>query len=165
MKSKLIMSFLFLGLGYSANAAKIVTAEIQSKSNSAVKGKVTFEPAKGGSTLVKAEVSGLTPNSSHGFHVHEHGDCSAANADSAGDHYNPAKKAHGGASGERHKGDLENLVADANGVAKYERTFAKGTLPVPGLRGRSVVVHEKPDDLSSQPAGDSGARIGCGVIK
>ena len=162
MKLVYLVTILFCANSY---AATKVTAELQPKSGSSVKGKVTFENVKDG-TLVKADVSGLEPSSTHGFHVHEHGNCTAANADSAGDHYNPKNKVHGGATGEhRHKGDLENLLADANGVAKYERTFAKGTLPVASLRGRSVVVHEKPDDLNSQPSGDSGARISCGVIK
>lgn len=150
---------------HASAAAPKASADVQSKSGSKVQGTVTFEEVSGG-TLVKADVKGLKPGSTHGFHVHEKGDCSAADAKSAGDHFNPGEKPHGGVSGtQRHTGDLENLVADKNGEAKYERTLPKGSLPVASLAGRSVVVHEKMDDLKSQPAGDSGARIGCGVIK
>lgn len=139
-------------------------AEIVSKSGSRVSGWVSFEKVAGG-TLVRAEVKGLKAGGEHGFHVHEFGDCSAADAGSAGSHFNPTQKPHGGSAGDmRHTGDLENLKADKKGVAKYERTFAEGTLPVTMITGRSVLVHEKIDDLKTQPSGDSGKRIGCGVI-
>lgn len=159
------MTLFLAGWMQTADATTKATAQLQSKSASKVQGKVTFEQVSGG-TLVRADVKGLKPGGTHGFHVHEKGDCSAANADSAGDHFNPTQKPHGSSTGDmRHTGDLENLVADKKGVAKYERTLAAGSLPMSSLIGRAVVVHEKTDDLKTQPSGDSGIRIGCGVIK
>ncbi|MEN9317340.1 MAG: hypothetical protein RIS35_3733 [Pseudomonadota bacterium] len=117
--------------------------------------------------MVHAQISGLKPNAEHGFHVHEKGDCSSADGMSAGGHFNPGGKPHGHFGGsDRHAGDLPNLRADASGVAEMR-------VPVSGLTvgggatdvvGRSIVVHAGPDDYTSQPAGNSGARIACGVI-
>lgn len=150
-------------LGTKANAIT-ATAKLESKSGSSLEGKVTFEKVDAG-TLVRAEVSGLKPGK-HGFHIHEHGDCSSGDAKSAGDHFSTVKKPHGSASGDsRHTGDLENLVADDKGNAKYERRFSENALPFASVIGKAVVVHEKTDDLKTQPSGDSGGRIGCGVIK
>ena len=108
-----------------------------------------------------------SPFRQHGFHVHEVGDCSAADASSAKGHFNPAGKGHGHHHGpERHAGDLPNLVADAAGRATYRAevdmlTLDKGPM---GIVGRSLVVHADPDDYRSQPAGNSGKRVACGVI-
>lgn len=139
-------------------------AQVAPKSGSRVNGEVTFEKMAD-STIMKVNIKGLKPNGTHGFHIHEYGDCSAADAGTAGSHYNPSQKPHGGMSGDmRHIGDLENLTADKKGVAKFEKTLPDSALPVAGLVGRAVVVHEKADDLKTQPSGDSGKRIGCGVI-
>lgn len=117
---------------------------------------------------VSGEVTGLAPNSQHGFHVHEKGDCSAPDASSAGGHFNPLNKRHGHLlPGGRHAGDMPNLRADANGRATFSIDLSDMSV-MPGetsVIGRSVVVHAKPDDYRSQPAGDSGARIACGVIE
>jgi len=140
------------------------TAEVQAKSGSRVAGSVTFEKTAAG-TLMKVDIKGLKANGTHGFHIHEYGDCSATDAGSAGSHYNPSQKPHGGMTGDmRHIGDLENLTADSKGIAKFEKTIPEASLPVSNLVGRAVVVHEKADDLKTQPSGDSGKRIGCGVI-
>jgi Cu-Zn family superoxide dismutase len=130
-----------------------------------VSGTVTFiEEADG--VRVRAELSGLTPGK-HGFHVHEFGDCSAADLASAGAHFNPTTKPHAGPDAtERHVGDMGNAEADSSGNAKldYVDHHISLTRDKTSVIGRSVVVHAKPDDLKSQPAGDSGARIACGVI-
>ena len=137
------------------------SADLQARSGSAVSGKVSFSEA-GGKLRVEAQVSGLTPGE-HGFHIHEKGDCSAPDASSAKGHFNPAGKAHGHhASNDRHGGDLPNLTADARGEARF-------AADLPGLTrdeiyGRSVVIHADPDDYKSQPAGNSGKRVACGVI-
>lgn len=137
---------------------------VEARNGSRVSGVVNFEMTAAG-VVVRAEVKGLKPGSEHGFHIHEFGDCTAVDASSAGSHFNPMQKPHGGVAGDmRHVGDLENLVADKKGVAKYERTFSEASLPFSQITGRAVVVHEKIDDLKSQPAGDAGKRIGCGVI-
>jgi Cu-Zn family superoxide dismutase len=121
----------------------------------------------GDSVHVIAEISGLSPNGTHGFHIHEFGDCSAPDATSAGSHYNPDNHPHAGPNDDkRHAGDLGNLRADGEGKAKLELTL--DNVSVAGIKnpviGRAVVVHTKADDLKSQPTGDAGGRIGCGVI-
>jgi Cu-Zn family superoxide dismutase len=130
-----------------------------------VSGTVTLTEEADG-VKVQAEITGLTPGN-HGFHVHEFGDCSAADAASAGAHFNPTKKPHAGPdTPERHVGDMGNIQADASGKAKLEYVDHQISLTNDerSAIGRSVVVHAKPDDLKSQPAGDSGARVACGVI-
>jgi superoxide dismutase, Cu-Zn family len=118
---------------------------------------------------ISGQVTGLAPSSPHGFHVHETGDCSAPDAKSAGDHFNPAKQNHGGPEAtERHLGDLPNLQSDATGNVSISTTIAGATLRDGGpndLMGKALVVHAKRDDYVSQPAGDSGDRIACGVIR
>ena len=130
-----------------------------------VSGTVTFTPAADG-VQVHAEISGLTPGK-HGFHVHEFGDCSAADASSAGAHFNPTSQPHAGPDATaRHEGDMGNVEADASGNAKLDYVDHQISLTndAKSVIGRSVVVHAKPDDLKTQPTGDSGARVACGVI-
>jgi Cu-Zn family superoxide dismutase len=130
-----------------------------------VSGKVTFVEVADG-VQVRAEITGLTPGN-HGFHVHEFGDCSAKDAASAGGHFNPTKQPHAGPDATaRHVGDMGNVEADASGTAKldYVDHHISLTNDERSALGRSVVVHEKADDLKSQPTGDSGARVACGVI-
>lgn len=129
-------------------------------------GTVRFITVPNGVRVI-AEITGLSPNGVHGFHVHEWGDCSAPDATSAGSHYNPDGHPHGGPHDTvRHAGDFGNLQADAQGNAKLDMVF--DNISVAGIRnpviGRSVIVHVKADDLKSQPTGDAGGRIGCGVI-
>jgi len=130
-----------------------------------VSGTITFTEVADG-VQVQAEITGLTPGN-HGFHAHEFGDCSAADASSAGAHFNPTHEPHGGPdAAERHVGDMGNVQADASGKAKLEYVDHQISLTNDqrSVIGRSVIVHAKADDLKSQPAGDSGARVACGVI-
>lgn len=147
-----------------ANTPQVVV-NIQATSNSNVSGRVTFTPEKGNQVKVSGKIQGLTPGS-HGFHVHEYGDCSASDGKSAGDHYNPKGKDHGDpAMNTHHAGDLGNIVADDTGVAYIERTFTHFKLKGhDSIVGRAIIVHAKADDLTSQPSGAAGARVGCGVI-
>ncbi len=133
------------------------------KSN--VKGTVTFTKVPGGVKIV-ADIDGLTPGK-HGFHIHEHGDCSGEDGMAAGAHFNPTNHKHGGPdSEERHVGDFGNLEADAKGHAHYERVDRLIELEGDNsIIGRSIMIHADEDDLVSQPSGNSGARIGCGVIE
>ena len=138
-------------------------AVLHSASGSKVAGTVTF--TKNGDTVqVVADITGLTPGK-HGFHIHEFGDCSAADAASAGSHFNPMKKPHGAPdASDRHTGDLGNLEADSSGKAHLElkdnmMKFSGDT----SILGRAVIVHEKADDWS-QPTGNAGGRVACGVI-
>jgi superoxide dismutase, Cu-Zn family len=130
-----------------------------------ISGTITFTEVADG-VQVHAEISGLTPGK-HGFHVHEFGDCSASDASSAGAHFNPTNQPHAGPDADaRHVGDMGNIEADASGVGKLEYLDHNMSLAndEQSIIGRSVVVHAKADDLKSQPAGDSGARVACGVI-
>jgi len=131
-----------------------------------VKGTVRFVEVPPNVHII-ADVTGLTPGE-HGFHIHEKGDCSAPDASSAGGHFNPEHKMHGGPdASEHHMGDLGNLMADANGRAHYDRTVNYLELAVDPntIDGKAVIVHAGPDDLHSQPAGNSGARVACGIIR
>jgi Cu-Zn family superoxide dismutase len=140
-------------------------AVLHPTTGSKVSGSVTFTEEADG-VKVRAEITGLTPGN-HGFHVHEFGDCSAADASSAGGHFNPTHKPHAAPDvPERHVGDMGNVQADASGKATLEYVDHQISLTNDerSVIGRSVVVHAKADDLKSQPAGDSGARVACGVI-
>ncbi|MGH8027849.1 MAG: superoxide dismutase family protein [Pseudoxanthomonas sp.] len=150
------------------STAKQAVVNLASASGSLVSGKVTLVPMSGGVHLT-GTVGGLPPNSTHGFHIHEKGDCSAADASSAGPHFNPFATAHGKAeSGAHHAGDMDNVVANNEGVVKLDIHIAGVTLgggAVNDIAGRALVVHAAPDDYTSQPAGNAGARVACGVIK
>lgn len=163
MKKLILMMCLISAAGYAAGLK--AEAKIQPASGSQVIGTVTFEEVNGGVKIV-ADIDGLTPGK-HGFHVHEHGDCSAPDASKAGAHFNPRNTRHGGPdSSERHVGDLGNVEADSKGHAHYERVDALISLKgSETIVGRTVLVHADPDDYVSQPAGNSGKRIGCGVIE
>jgi len=140
-------------------------AVLQATPGNKVNGTVTFTEVADG-VQVQADITGLTPGK-HGFHVHEFGDCSAADASSAGGHFNPTHQPHAGPdAAARHVGDMGNIEADVAGTAKlnYVDHEISLTKEQSSIIGRSVVVHAKPDDLKSQPAGDSGARVACGVI-
>ena len=131
-----------------------------------VSGTVRFEQL-GSKVIVTAAVSGLKANAEHGFHVHEKGDCSAADAMSAGGHFNPGGKPHGHhRKSERHAGDMPNLRADSSGVARvmWETDLLAVGAGAANVVGRAVVIHRDPDDYASQPAGNSGPRLACGVI-
>lgn len=129
------------------------------------RGTVTFQKASDGVKVV-ADIQGLKPNSRHGFHIHEYGDCSAPDGTSAGGHYNPEGHDHALPNGKmRHAGDLGNITADAQGNAHYEITVHNISLcgTANPILGRGVIIHAKPDD-GGQPTGNAGARIACGVI-
>ncbi len=139
-------------------------AVLHSTSGSQVNGTVTFTKTADGVQVV-ADVSGLTPGK-HGFHIHEFGDCSAADASSAGGHFNPTHKQHGAPdAAERHGGDLGNIDADASGKAHLEWKDKEMKLSGDNsILGHAVIVHQKADDLKTQPTGDAGGRLACGVI-
>ncbi len=141
-------------------------AVLQATKGNAVAGTVRFSQQGDGTLLIVAEVSGLSANGTHAFHIHEFGDASAVDAESAGGHYNPDGHDHGGPASEKHHaGDLGNLQADAQGAARLELTVRGVTVcGVNPVLGRSVIIHAKADDLSSQPSGNAGPRIAIGVI-
>lgn len=147
-------------------AAVVATARLAPASGSHVAGTVAFESRADGGARLVGEVSGLEPGTTHGFHVHEKGDCSSPDAASAGGHFNPGGQPHGDPDGGmHHAGDLPNLTADAQGVAKV--AIDAPNLMLEGdntVVGRALVVHRDADDYRSQPAGNSGARLACAVI-
>lgn len=127
--------------------------------------------ADGDGVKIVGTIKGLEPNSEHGFHVHEKGDCSAPDASSAGGHFNPGAQMHGNpgdANSPHHLGDVPSIRADAKGIAKVDVKVSAATLgtgQANDIVGKALVVHEKPDDYKTQPSGNSGSRIACGVIK
>ena len=146
-------------------ARRTAVAELQPTEGNDVSGTVTFTEEDGGVRVV-ASITGLSPGP-HGFHVHEFGDCSAPDASSAGGHFNPTNVEHAGPDDDpRHVGDLGNIVAEDNSTASYDRLDS--VLSFDGAHSiiaRSVIVHESEDDLTSQPTGDAGGRLACGVVE
>lgn len=143
-------------------------AILSATEGNAVTGELGFTAVDGG-VAITGQVNGLPPGGEHGFHVHEVGDCSAPDGTSAGGHFNPLGVAHGRVGGaEHHVGDTDNLVADDTGVATVDARLDGATLgdgaPTDVL-GRGVIVHADPDDYASQPTGNAGARLACGVIE
>lgn len=140
-------------------------AQLQPTRGHDVRGTVRFS-SEGDAVRVSGEITGLSPGE-HGFHVHENGDCSAADAASAGGHFNPTSHPHAGRdAGQRHAGDFGNITAGADGRATFSFLDPKITLSgANAIVGRAVIVHAGRDDLTSQPSGDSGARVACGVVE
>jgi len=141
-------------------------ARLEPTKGSTVQGTVRFAEIDG-DVLVEAEVTGLTPNTVHGFHVHEKGDCSSGDGMSAGGHFNPLGKAHGAhGTAEHHAGDLISLQADAHGVAKLRYTTRSISVGggVTDIVGHGLIVHRDPDDFHTQPTGNAGPRLACAVI-
>ncbi|HLA33460.1 MAG TPA: superoxide dismutase family protein [Rhodocyclaceae bacterium] len=145
-------------------AGPVARAEIKAASGSQVAGMAVFSQGIDGVKLV-AKLTGLSAGE-HGFHVHEVGDCSAADATSAKGHFNPHGNRHGHVMAEHHVGDLPNLRADSSGLAEYQEHIAGLSLvdAKTSIVGRAVVIHADADDYATQPAGNSGKRVGCGVI-
>lgn len=143
------------------------TATLEPTQGNRARGELLLSPDNYG-LRITGEITGLKANAEHGFHVHERGDCSAPDAGSAGEHFNPAGQPHGRPNGQpHHAGDMTNLTADAQGNAQVDIRLDEATLGDGGdndVMNRALVVHADPDDYTSQPAGNSGARIACGVI-
>ena len=142
------------------------SASLQPTKGSTVKGTVTFVEV-GGKVRVTATVSGLKPNGQYGFHIHEAGDCSSGDGMSAKGHFNPYGKPHGHhGTAERHAGDMPNLQSDAGGNASLSAELDVITVQAgpASIVGRGLIVHVQPDDYTSQPVGNAGARSACAVI-
>jgi len=153
-----------LASGCKTHTGRHAIAELAPRSGSNVRGMVHFyETGKG--VRVVAKVTGLAPGE-HGFHIHESGDCSDPDAKSAQGHFNPTGAKHGARTDvERHAGDFGNIVADASGNAKADYVDERIQFDGPNsIIGKGVIVHEMPDDLKSQPAGNAGKRVACGTI-
>ena len=129
-----------------------------------VEGTVIFTQAAEGIKIV-ANITGLTPGK-HGFHIHEYGDCSSPDGTSAGGHFNPTMMPHGSPTDmKHHEGDIGNITADSAGVAHLEWVDKMMTFSGPeSIIGHSVIVHANEDDMKTQPTGNAGPRVACGVI-
>ena len=141
-------------------------ATLEPRSGSTVAGTVQLRE-RDGRVHARVELTGLAANSVHGFHVHDKGDCSAPDAASAGGHFNPGATAHGEAGAAvHHAGDMPSLRADASGRVRADFDLSGVTLAAgpTSIIGRSLIVHRDPDDYTTQPSGNSGPRVACGVI-
>ena len=151
-----------------ASASPTATAVLKDAAGKEV-GTATFTPAKTG-VLVKVAVTGL-PAGKHGIHLHAAGTCEAPDFKSAGGHFNPGAKQHGLHNPQgAHAGDLPNLAVGKDGKAKASftakgATLSEGPASLLGPDGAAIVIHADADDEKTDPAGNSGARIACGVVE
>lgn len=157
------------GTAAAAPAATGATARatLESRSGSTVHGTATFTEEAGGRVHVLVHVENAPPGT-HGLHVHEKGDCSDPEAKSAGGHFNPGAQPHAGPMAEhRHAGDLGNIEIGSNGTGDLDvRTDLLTVRPgANSVVGRAVIFHEKADDLTTQPTGNAGGRLACGVVQ
>lgn len=145
----------------------VAAAQLAATQGNTATGSLAFADSPEG-VRITGSLQGLKPNAEHGFHVHEKGDCSAPDASSAGEHFNPTGQPHGNpTSGPHHAGDMVNVKTDEQGNGQVDTTV-RGVSVHGGqgadLLGKAVVVHENRDDYKTQPSGNSGKRIACGVI-
>jgi Cu-Zn family superoxide dismutase len=151
--------------GMNTTGGAVAAAKLEATIGNAVSGTVTFRQ-NGDQVAVHAVVEGLKVGQEHGFHIHEKGDCSSGDGMSTGGHFNPTGKAHGAQDADHHAGDLPALKADAQG--RVDVTFVLAGVGVGSgaadIVGKGLIVHALPDDYRTQPTGNSGARIACGVI-
>lgn len=143
-----------------------VMAQMHSSTMQDLEGTVLFEDL-GEEIKVTADVKGLKPNSKLGFHIHEQGICEGDDYKSAGGHFNPYHKTHGRPEGqERHLGDMGNLETNMNGEAKKVILLPKvNDNDMDLIVGKAIIIHSGTDDLKTQPTGDAGGRIACGLIQ
>ena len=142
-------------------------ATIEPKSGSNVSGWATFAERSTGGVRIEVHIENAPPGI-HGLHLHDKGDCSAPDASSAGGHFNPGGRPHAGPNDAmRHAGDFGNITIESNGTGHLELVSDLLTVrPGPNsVVGRAVVFHEKEDDLKTQPTGNAGGRLGCGVVR
>lgn len=153
----------------SSSKANMLTINLEPKSNSTVTGTATFSE-KNGMVTFEAKLTGLKPGI-HAIHIHEKADCSAGDATSAGGHWNPTFKKHGKwGDAEHHKGDIGNFTADEKGNGTISLTTNEWCIgcgdETKDILGKGLIVHDKPDDFTTQPTGNAGARVACaGIIK
>ena len=141
------------------------SATLMPTSGSTAQGTVRFVQLADGAVQVNVDLTGVPPGV-HGFHVHDKGDC-GDNGNAAGGHFNPTATAHGAPSDDpHHAGDFGNVTADANGVVRTSFTTRSVTVEAGANSavGHAVILHANPDDLKTQPTGNAGGRIACGVV-
>ena len=145
-----------------------VTVTMSPNNNSNLGGEVVFTQ-ENGEVSMTALITGL-PEGEHAIHIHENGDCSE-DGSAAGGHWNPTDEKHGkwGDSEGYHKGDIGNFTTDSNGNGTISMTTDEWCIGCgdeeKDILGKSVIVHDGVDDFTSQPSGNAGTRVGCGVIE
>jgi Cu-Zn family superoxide dismutase len=164
-----ILLLIAIGIGCktNSNAPKKLELTFESKSSSTVTGNATFTEKNGKVTFV-AKLAGLKPGI-HAIHIHEKSDCTAADGSSAGGHWNPTFKKHGKwGVGEYHKGDIGNFTADEKGNGTVTLTTEEWCIgcgdATKDVLGKGLIVHQGADDFTTQPSGNSGARVACSAI-
>ena len=166
MKKLVLLIISLFAIGCASGPRATATATLASISGSSAQGTVTFRELRDGLVEVDIRLTGV-PAGVHGFHVHDKGDC-GDNGNAAGGHWNPMSMPHGAPdASSRHAGDLGNVTADANGNVTETKTTTGITLtsgPSNSVLGHAVILHANPDDLTTQPTGNAGARIACGVV-
>jgi len=150
-----------------SDKGQALTVKFESKSGTKTTGTAEFIQ-KGQDVVFTAKLSGLTPGV-HAIHIHEKADCSAADASSAGGHWNPTFKKHGKwGDSNHHKGDIGNFTADVDGNATIVLTTNEWCVgcadKTKDVLGKGLIVHEKADDYVTQPTGDAGGRVACTAI-
>jgi superoxide dismutase, Cu-Zn family len=167
MRKLFVFASFLLIVSCAHSRGPMAMATLDSTSGSTAKGVVHFTDAGDGNVEVVADLTGVSPGV-HGFHIHEKGDC-GNNATNAGGHFNPTGMIHGAPDAvSHHAGDFGNVTADANGEVHTRFTTHSISLKSGDTTyavGHAVVLHANPDDLVSQPAGNAGPRIACGVIQ
>ena len=141
------------------------TATLAPTTGQTAAGTVRLVQMADGAVEVTVNLTGVPPGV-HGFHIHDKGDC-GDNGNAAGGHFNPAATSHGAPSADpHHAGDFGNVTADDAG--KVEARFTTRSVTVEAgpnsAVGHAVILHANPDDLTTQPTGNAGARIACGVV-
>jgi Cu-Zn family superoxide dismutase len=153
---------------------KTANVSLAALGTSTVTGNLTFTDGEGIVTIT-GTVTGLKPNAQHGFHIHAMGNCGDSTGTdgtitiggAAGGHWNPDGHMHGAPETQSHLGDLGNLTTDDKGTASIDITkvgITIGDLSTTDAVGHSVIVHANPDDLTSQPVGNAGGRVACGIV-
>lgn len=163
----LMFAFIFILCKASMTKTIVAKAVIESKSESTVKGTVVFTEKNGVVNMV-ADINGAAPGT-HAIHIHDKGDCSAADGSSAAGHWNPTKENHGKwGTAPCHRGDIGNIEVGADGKGKITMTTDLWCVGCNDLNkditGKAIIIHAKADDFTTQPTGNAGARLGCGVI-
>ncbi|HEX6319014.1 MAG TPA: superoxide dismutase family protein [Burkholderiales bacterium] len=143
------------------------TASLQPTKGNKAFGEATFEQLGGDRVRMVVFAQNLKPGGEHGFHIHEAGDCSSGDGMSAKGHFNPLGKPHGTPGRASHAGDMPMLKAAKNGRAKLDHVLEGVTLGAgpTSIVGRGLIIHADPDDFKTQPTGNAGARLACGVIR
>lgn len=160
------LSLVFFAACATMGGAPDAVATLAPTAGNTASGTVEFSERSDGSVEVTAELSNV-PEGRHGFHIHEKGDC-GDNGNAAGGHFNPMGTPHGAPGVDaHHAGDFGNIVATADGKARTSFTTRSITLKegAASAIGHAVILHANPDDLQTQPTGNAGGRIACGVVQ